>query len=69
MGYAVVIYPAITLLGMIGGCVQIMKQLEENGTMVIPKEFTFDFAQLNNFLGLEKYKNLEQKYSDGNTKL
>jgi len=68
MGYAVVIYPAITLLGMIGGCVQIMKQLEEKGNMVVPSEFNFDFAQLNNFLGLEKYKNLEQKYSDGNTK-
>jgi len=64
MGYQVVLFPAITLLGAIGGCMQIMKQLNETGKMVVPPEFNFDFDALNNLLGLAKYQDLEQKYSD-----
>jgi len=66
MGYSLVLYPAITLLGTIGGCIQMMKQLNENGNMQLPAEVDFDFAHLNDFLGLEKYRNLEQKFSDYN---
>ncbi len=63
MGYALALYPAITLLGVLGGCIQMMKKLNENGNMQVPSEFNFDFAQLNNFLGLERYRNLEKKFS------
>lgn len=63
MGYALAIYPGIALLGALEGMHRMCINLRENGRSVPPKEGPFDFDELNRFLGMEKYRELERKYT------
>ena len=62
MGYRIALYPLVTLIGTIGGCLKMCKSLFEEGRLEnagIP----FNFKELHEFLGLEKFRELEQRYS------
>jgi 2-methylisocitrate lyase-like PEP mutase family enzyme len=62
MGYKIALYPLITLVGTIGGCLRTCKSLfydgrHENAGM------PFNFEELHQFLGVEKFRELEKKFS------
>jgi 2,3-dimethylmalate lyase len=63
MGYALAIYPVITLQGAIEGAFQMCKALSEEGRPLEQPGARFDVDQLNTLLGLDKYKELEKKVS------
>ena len=62
MGYAIAIYPGVCLAAAITGCMAEVRKLKETGKQ---REFTDvvqSFLDLNNFLGVNYYNELEQKY-------
>jgi len=62
MGYAIAIYPGVCILGAITGCIDDIKRLKETGKQRNPEDFLQYFTQINNFLGLQSYTDLERKY-------
>ena len=63
MGYAMVIYPTMTLHAAIGGCLKMCNSLLEEGIYRGSKDMPFSFDQLNEFLGLDKYGELDRKFA------
>lgn len=61
MGYAVVIFPSLSLLGAIEGSYRMCKLLMEEGVQQPVKDMPFGPGKLNQFLGLDKYRELEGK--------
>ena len=64
MGYAIAIYPGICLAATILACREDVKLLKETGQ---PKEFKDvlqSFTELNEFLGVPYYNELEKKYDN-----
>ena len=62
MGYRIALFPLVTLIGTIGGCLKMCKALFEEGRLDnagIP----FSFKELHDFLGLGRFRDLEQKYT------
>lgn len=62
MGYAVVIYPGICLAAAITGFIDELKRIKETGKQRDFSDFISSFVELNNFLGVPYYQELEQKY-------
>ena len=63
MGYALAIYPVITLQGAIEGAYRMCKALLEQGRPLEQRDAPVDVDRLNALLGLDKYKELEKKIS------
>jgi 2,3-dimethylmalate lyase len=63
MGYAVAIYPVITLQGAMEGAFRMCRKLSEKGKPIDISDTRFDGEELNKLLGFEKYKELEKKVS------
>lgn len=62
MGYKIALFPLLTLIGTISGCLAVCKTLLEEGRLdnsAIP----FDLEALHHFLGLQRFRDLEQKYA------
>jgi len=66
MGYSIALYPGICLMGAINGCTDEIRTLKETGKQRDFKDFIQTFAELNNFLGLQYYSSLEQRYKGNN---
>jgi 2,3-dimethylmalate lyase len=66
MGYSIAIYPTVTLFGAIEGCMRTCESLITNGKEGNSKDMPFDFEQLNHFLGIGKYRELETKFASNN---
>jgi len=62
MGYAVVIYPGICIAAIISGCIEELKRIRDTGKQRDFTDFISSFVELNNFLGVPYYQDLEQKY-------
>ncbi len=62
MGYAVVIYPGVCLAAAITGCIEELKRIKDTGRQRDFSDFISSFVELNNFLGVPYYQELEQKY-------
>ena len=63
MGYAMVLYPGLLMIGLISGCVRNCRTLLETGSFQLPPDLPFTFEQLNRFLGMEKFRSLEKRYA------
>lgn len=61
-GYRLILYPLVTLLGTIGGSLTMCKTLFEEGRLGNPN-IPFNFIELHQFLGLDKFKQLEKKFA------
>ncbi len=61
-GFAVVIYPGLCLAAAITGCIEEVKLLKETGRQRDFGDWIQSFIELNNFLGVPFYQELEQKY-------
>jgi 2-methylisocitrate lyase-like PEP mutase family enzyme len=53
-------------MGAINGCTDEIRTLKETGKQRDFKDFIQTFAELNNFLGLQYYSSLEQRYKGNN---
>jgi 2-methylisocitrate lyase-like PEP mutase family enzyme len=62
MGYKIGLFPLVTLIGTIGGCLKMCKSLLEEGKLD-SAGIPFNFKELHQFLGLEKFRDLEQRYT------
>jgi 2-methylisocitrate lyase-like PEP mutase family enzyme len=62
MGYAIVIFPSATLLGAIEGSFRMCKSLLEEGKQMPVKDLPGGAGGLNQFFGLERYRELERKF-------
>jgi 2-methylisocitrate lyase-like PEP mutase family enzyme len=63
MGYAIVIFPTVTLLGAIEGSFRMCKSLMEEGRQKPVKDLPFGPEDLNQLFGLARYRELEKKFS------
>ncbi len=62
MGYRMALFPLVTLIGTIGGCLKMCKALLDEGRLDnagIP----FNFQEMHDFLGLDQFRDLERKYT------
>jgi 2-methylisocitrate lyase-like PEP mutase family enzyme len=64
MGYAIAIYPGVCIAGAITGCIEEIRRLKETGKQRNFEDFLQSFIEMNNFLGLQYYTDLEHKYKD-----
>lgn len=62
MGYAIAIYPGICLAATILACREDVKLLKETGRQREFKEVLQSFAELNDFLGVPYYNELEKRF-------
>jgi len=65
LGFGVVIYPGICLAATISACMDILEKLRDTGNQGNLEEWGQSFADLNNFLGLSQYLEIEKKYKAG----
>jgi 2-methylisocitrate lyase-like PEP mutase family enzyme len=61
-GFAIVIYPGLCLAAAITGCMEEVKRLRETGKQRDFGDWIESFVELNNFLGVPYYQELEQKF-------
>ena len=61
MGYGIVIFPSVCLFGAIEGSYRMCKALMEEGVQHPVKEMPFGPGKLSQFLGLDRYRELEGK--------
>ena len=65
MGYKIALFPIVAVIGTISGCLTMLRSLLEEGKWD-KAEIPFDLKGLHHFLGLQRFRDLEQKYtSDG----
>jgi 2,3-dimethylmalate lyase len=64
MGYAIALYPGVCLIGAIRGCIEEIKRLKETGMQIDFKDMITTFGELNKFLGVSYYSNLEKLYGN-----
>nr|MBD3197672.1 carboxyvinyl-carboxyphosphonate phosphorylmutase [Candidatus Lokiarchaeota archaeon]MBD3202066.1 carboxyvinyl-carboxyphosphonate phosphorylmutase [Candidatus Lokiarchaeota archaeon] len=62
-GYSIAIYPGICLAASILACMEDLELLKNSGKQRDFSDIIKSFSQLNQFLGLKKYLDLEKKYS------
>ncbi len=63
IGYRVALYPLVTLLGALEGSIRMCKSLMEEGRMEDVETWPFDFEALHEFLGIEKYRDIEKRFA------
>ncbi len=61
-GYAVVIYPGVCLAAAITGCIEEVKRIKDTGKQRDFADWIQSFMELNAFLGVPHYQELEQRY-------
>ena len=64
MGYAIAIYPGICIAGAVAGCIDEIKRLKETGSQRNLMDFMQAFVEMNNFLGVQYYADLERTYKE-----
>jgi len=64
MGYAIAIYPGICIAGAVTGCIEEVRRLKETGKQRNFEDWIQSFSEMNNFLGVQYYLDLEQKYKN-----
>ncbi len=64
MGYAIAIYPGICIAGAVTGCIEEIRRLKETGKQRNFEDWIQSFSEMNNFLGVQYYLDLEQKYKN-----
>lgn len=64
MGFAIAIYPGVCLAAVIAGCTEEVKRIKDTGKQREFGDWLQAFLDLNNFLGVNYYNDLEQKYKD-----
>jgi len=64
MGYAIAIYPGVCLAAAILACREDVRLLKETGQQREFKEVLQSFAELNEFLGVPYYNELEKKFDN-----
>lgn len=62
IGYAVVIYPGICLASMVTSLIEELDRVKKHGAQRDYSEWVQSFADLNEFLGVFKFRQLEEKY-------
>lgn len=65
-GYSIAIYPGLCLAASILACIEDLKLLKKEGKQRDFSDIIQSFSQLNDFLGITHYLNLEEKYSSKN---
>ena len=65
MGYAIAIFPGVCLAAAILACREDVRLLKETGRQRDFKEVLQSFAELNEFLGVPYYNELEKKFDTG----
>lgn len=63
MGYAMVLYPGLLMVGVVTGCLKNCKTLLEEGKYLNPADFPFTFDEFNSFLGIDSFRELEGRYA------
>jgi 2,3-dimethylmalate lyase len=63
IGYRVALYPLVTLVGALDGCIRMCKSLLANGKMEDIGTWPFDLEGLNHFLGIENYRDIEERFA------
>ena len=61
MGYAMVIYPGVSLAAAIDGCNRELERVRETGGQRPYSDWTQSFAALNMYLGADRYRALENR--------
>jgi 2-methylisocitrate lyase-like PEP mutase family enzyme len=62
LGFSLAIYPGICLAATISSCLQVLEKLNNTGSQGNLEEWINSFADLNNFLGLSGYLEMQDKY-------
>ncbi|MBD3229567.1 MAG: carboxyvinyl-carboxyphosphonate phosphorylmutase [Candidatus Lokiarchaeota archaeon] len=65
-GYSIAIYPGLCLAASILACIEDLELLKKEGKQRDFSDIIQSFSQLNDFLGLKNYLDLEEKYSSTN---
>ncbi len=63
IGYRIALYPLVTLVGALDGCIRMCKSLLAHGKMESIGTWPFDLEALNQFLGIEKYRDIERRFA------
>jgi 2,3-dimethylmalate lyase len=63
MGYAMVLFPGLLIIGGIAGYMKSCRKLMEEGKYMNPIDLPFTFEQFNSFLGIDAFRKLEDKYA------
>lgn len=63
IGYRIALYPLVTLVGALDGCTRMCKSLLANGRMEDVRTWPFDLEAVNQFLGIEKYRDIERRFA------
>lgn len=62
-GYRFALYPVLSLVGVLRGCIDMCQSLLQTGQMENSDTWPLDFAGINRLLGIEKYKAIENKFA------
>lgn len=65
LGYAMVIYPGICLAAAITACIEELRTVKERGSQRDYGQWIQSFIELNNFLGVHQYLELENRFKNG----
>jgi len=65
-GYSIAIYPGLCLAASILACIEDLELLKKEGKQRDFADIIQSFSQLNDFLGLKNYLDLEEKYTSTN---
>jgi 2-methylisocitrate lyase-like PEP mutase family enzyme len=63
LGYRIALYPIVTVVGTLRGCVEMCQSLLSKGKMEDPSTWPLDFDGMNRLLGIEEYKAIESKFA------
>jgi 2-methylisocitrate lyase-like PEP mutase family enzyme len=63
LGYRIALYPVVTLVGVLRGCIEMCQSLLSKGMMEDSSTWPLDFDGMNRLLGIEKYKDIESKFA------
>lgn len=63
MGYAIALFPAVCLAATIQANMEALQRLKENGQPTDFGDFLAAFMQFNEFIGVPRYSEFEQKYT------
>ncbi|RJQ77541.1 MAG: carboxyvinyl-carboxyphosphonate phosphorylmutase [Desulfobacteraceae bacterium] len=64
MGYALAIFPGVTLLGVVEGAYQLSRLLNEEGRFALAKGMRFNFDEFNHLMNIDTYMRLDKKFSN-----
>ena len=68
IGYHIALYPLATVIGALDGCIRMCKQLLTDGRMEDVEKWPFDLEGLNEFIGIEKYREIEKRFTSRSVK-